>query len=392
MQIALPSVPKRETAPLNEHDTLDGKYAILQPLGRGSGGVVHEAEHLLLGKRVAVKHLDSGVAPPELTQEQFVHRLRDVIHLDHPNIAAITDLGTEDSRPYIVSDHLRGNGLAREIEGSGTAGISAAGDLILQVLSAVDYALDSGVLHGALHPGNVLVVYPRPGVPWVKVTDFGLCQATWRSTSERAGPATTSSYLAPEVLAGGRPSAPADVYSTGALLYALLHGEPPTASNRAAETGGTRVPKDLALAISGALSLDPEARPSALEFAQQLTQVTRLGLPVPRGLSIPPSIRWVESQETTSGSLRIYGRPPQSAPASTPQTGRPSKSPSYGSLTESLLRNPRFPQPARTSWSRRVRALKARWRHSPNTAAAWVFALVSVAAGIGFTLLASWLK
>lgn len=375
---------------MQERETLDGKYAILRSTGQGSSAVVYEAENLLLGRRVAIKHFRRGAMPPDVTAAEFVQKLRDVARLEHPNITGLQDMGLNDGRPYIVTDHLQGNELDREIEGSGAAGISAAGDLILQVLSALDCASEFAIHHGALHPGNVLVVYPRPGVPWVKVTDFGVTQALWRSSSQQQGPKTASPYLPPEVHAGGASSFAADVYSAAALLYALLHGEPPDSINHGAETGGTRVPKPLAKAIREALQTDPAKRPTAAQFGQTVASATQMGLPLTRGLSVPPSIRWVDGNNATPGSLRIYGQ----APSSTrdPIAMLESSAAGHAALTESLLRNPRFPKSRRKGVGRQLQGLTRKLKSNPHLTAAWAFALASLVAGLTFALLATWLR
>ncbi len=369
---------------MRERDILDAKYAVVQSLGSGGSGEVYEAENLLLGKRVAIKHLSAKVVGPEIAP-QFTARLREIAQLDHPNIATLFDVGSADGRPYIVGERLRGQPLSQEIEGSATGGMATACDLALQMLSALDYAHERGIVHGGLHPGNVIVVYPRPGVPWVKITDLGLYHALEAHSLPEEARAKHARYLAPEVLKGGPLSEAADVYGAAALLYALLHGEPPSEKNGAFEAGGAALPLDIADAIRGGLRSTPADRPSAAALAQRLSASAQIEIPMSRRLSAPPSIRWVDGP-VSQGSLRIYGRARPSSDPLPPSSRRDSV------VTESLLRNPVFPHAARSPRPGPLHSIRTKLEKNPNLGAIWLFALASVGAGIAFTLLANWLR
>ncbi|HVZ34057.1 MAG TPA: protein kinase, partial [Polyangiaceae bacterium] len=135
---------------MKERLILDEKYVIVRPLGSGPTGSLYEAENLILGKRVAIKWINPSLARRPGVAERVLAKAREAAGLDHPNIASLLDLGEYEGAPYIVTEPLGGHSLEREIDASSASEVSVACDLILQILSALDYAHANGVLHGAL--------------------------------------------------------------------------------------------------------------------------------------------------------------------------------------------------------------------------------------------------
>jgi serine/threonine protein kinase len=381
-------------------EVLDEKYAIVRRLGSGACAEVYEAENLLLGRRVALKVLRAGLAGDAARREAFLAQGRLAARLEHSHIAAVMDLGEAQGQAYVAVEMLAGESLQSEVRRSAPS-LPGICDLLLQVLSALDYAHEQGVHHGALHPKNVFVVYPRPGVPWVKVSDFGL-----RCPSKSdAGARAEHAYRAPEAHADTA-DASGDVYSAGALLFALLAGEPPA---RDADVVGqllavnARLPRALAEVVASALRTDPRQRlQSASEFAERLAPFAVEGSPRvsigPEALysGSLPSIRWMNGEPPVAGSSWGSARASLSLALSSDGSsiGPTCQSPlgvRDSCVTDSLLRNPRFPESG-SGPSRHWRLLKTRFRDRPNTGAAWVLALASVGAGIACALLAAWLQ
>lgn len=378
---------------MKERQILDGRYVIVRPLGSGPVGTLYEAENLLLGKRVAVKWINPAMARRPGVAERVTAKAKEAAGLDHPNIASVLDIGDIDGTPYIVTEPLSGRTLEREIDEGSATSVPVACDLVLQILSALDYAHANHVIHGALSPSNVLISHPRPGVPWVKVTDFGLFQALEDMHGDGPHPSPAGGYRAPEYGQGGEIDGRADVYSAAALLHALLHGVPPGAEVESS----SHVPSELRAILGAALRPNPRERTESAEaFAAALTPFAQEpSRPIEIRLSSPPAIRFVNS-------IRVS--PPLSLPAASlvsPVTlQRTSLGPECSSdvpfrhscVTESLLRNPRFPSDKATPWSRRWRNLRVKLASHPNVGAAWLFALASVGAGIACALLAAWLQ
>jgi serine/threonine protein kinase len=378
---------------VKERQVLDEKYVIIRPLGSGPTGSLYEAENLLLGKRVAVKMINPALARRPGVAERVMTKAREAASLDHPNIASVLDLGELEGAPYIVTEQLGGHSLEREIDHSSAASIPAACDLILQVLAALDYAHASGVVHGALHPNNVLIAYPRPGLPWVKVTDFGLFQALEDVHGDGPNPAPAGGYRAPEYAQNQDIDQRADVYSAAALLHALLHGVPPGIE---AESS-SRVPAELTQLLADALRPRPEDRiESAQALANRLAPFAQEPIRGPDvRLSSPPSIRWVNgSAPPPQSSVSSASGPPASLAWRASAAGEAAAEPIFAQsfVTESLLRNPRFPSDGASPWTKRWRSLRANFAAHPSVGAAWLFALASVGAGIACALLAAWLK
>ncbi len=376
---------------MKERQVLDGKYVVVRPLGSGPTGSLYEAENLLLGKRVAIKMINLELARRPGVAERVLSKAREAAGLDHPNIASLLDLGEVDGTPYLVTEQLGGHSLEREID-TASASVPAACDLILQVLAALDYAHANGVVHGALHPNNVLISYPRPGVPWVKVTDFGLFQALEDEHGDGPHRAPAGGYRAPEYASGANIDQRADVYSAAALLHALLHGVAPGSE---AETS-SRVPAELTRILADALRPNPRDRvESAQALANRLAPFAQeSGRPTELRLSLPPSIRWVNGPPSAAQPISLVSAAVGGTllRASIGPECSSEISFNHACVTESLLRNPRFPSDGGSPWHKRWRSFRANLASHPNVGAAWLFALASVGAGIACALLAAWMQ
>jgi serine/threonine protein kinase len=237
-----------------------GDYEILAEIARGGMGVVYRAQQVSLGRIVALKMILAGeLAAPEALA-RFRQEAQDAANLDHPHIVPIYEVGEHQGQHYFTMKLIEGGSLATRI---GTPGKPAtpqrtAASLIGTIARAVHHAHQRGVLHRDLKPGNILL--DADGQP--HVSDFGLAKrietAAAPSASARAAqPLTlvgavvgTPGYMSPEqARATAELTTAADVYSLGALLYALLTGRPPHEGKSPSET--------LVLALAG----EP-ARPS----------------------------------------------------------------------------------------------------------------------------------
>src|SRR5258706_9289553 len=95
--------------------TVDGKYAITRILGRGGMGAVYEAEHLAIGKHVAIKFIDREWAKDETVASRFAREARAASSIESEHIVAVFDAGTDAGRPYLVMELLRGEDLGRRL-------------------------------------------------------------------------------------------------------------------------------------------------------------------------------------------------------------------------------------------------------------------------------------
>ncbi|MEU6328875.1 protein kinase [Streptomyces sp. NPDC047049] len=209
---------------------LGGRYELGDRLGRGGTAEVHAAHDLRLGRGVAVKTLRSDrVGDPE-SLARFRSEARSAASLNHPSIVAVydTDEDMVDGTfvPYIVMERVDGATFADLLHDRHRLPPARALELTAGVLKALAHAHHSGIVHSDIKPANVMLTHDGA----VKVTDFGIARLVVVQGADLPPDTTvvgTPPYLSPEQARGEAVGAPADLYSTGCLLYELLTGRPP---------------------------------------------------------------------------------------------------------------------------------------------------------------------
>jgi hypothetical protein len=262
-------------------------YLLQQHLGSGGFGKVYRALQVSLDRPVAVKALHKARQRDPQAVEQFIEEARLLARLKHPGIVGVHGLGRYPGGGYfLVLDLITGEDLQQRMD-RGPLRIDDAVRMTIAVAEAIQHAHHHGVLHGDLKPSNVL----RDDDGEVTVTDFGL----GRLLPTGAGDTTiarfrggTLAYLAPEAAGDGNIGAATDVYGLGALLYALLTGQPPRKGECAEsivaqleagrppsrpETIRADIPRDLAALVMKCLAADAAARyATAAEVAAELSR------------------------------------------------------------------------------------------------------------------------
>jgi serine/threonine protein kinase len=220
------SLPPVSVAALPDKAPTVPGYELLGLLGEGGMGVVYQARHLQLQRRVALKVMRACHPPAAMARERFQIEARSAARLHHPNIVQVYEVGEFDGQPYAALEYVAGGSLAHHLAGRPLTARQAA-DLLETLARAVDVAHRHGILHRDLKPANVLLTLD--GQP--KIADFGLAklvdqQASLTPTDAVLG---TPSYMAPEQASGQfhQVGPAADVYALGATLYELLTGRPP---------------------------------------------------------------------------------------------------------------------------------------------------------------------
>ena len=187
-------------------------------------GAVYLAQHVSLGRQVALKLL-LGPVDPDL-RARFLREVEACSRLEHPNLVRVHDSGEAEGRLFLAMEFVRGYSLQELLERSGPLEPRQAVRGVLEAAAGVASAHAQGVLHRDLKPGNLLWDTDAGAV---RVVDFGL---TGRLAGGQSLTATgevlgTPGFLAPEQAAGSPTDARTDVYGLGATLFALLCGRPP---------------------------------------------------------------------------------------------------------------------------------------------------------------------
>jgi len=268
-------------------DTLfDGRYRIQRKLGAGGMADVYLAEDQELGRRVAIKILNSRHGNDDQFIERFRREAKNAAALNHPNIVSIYDRGEAEDTYYIAMEFLDGRTLKELIVGRGAAPVNVAIEYARQILSALRFAHRHGIVHRDIKPHNVLV--DREGR--VKVTDFGIARAGTSQMTETGSIVGTAQYLSPEQARGGEVDPRSDLYSLGVVLYELLTGKTPFDGETPVEIAMKHlsnapkppsklrpdIPPELDMVVLRALSKSPDDRyQSADEMEADLERVAR---------------------------------------------------------------------------------------------------------------------
>ncbi|MCS7011891.1 MAG: protein kinase [Anaerolineales bacterium] len=212
---------------------LNGRYEIVELLGKGGMAVVYRARDLMLERQVAIKVLREDYSRDPSFQERFRLEARAAANLSHPNIVTVHDFGLDQGRLFIVMELVLGADLKTILRKRGRFTPEEALPLMIQACAGIGYAHRAGLVHCDVKPQNFLVT---PDMR-LKVTDFGIARAlsTIRPDEQTDVVWGSPQYFSPEQAAGNAPSPASDVYSLGVVFYELLTGTLPFQAETAAE-------------------------------------------------------------------------------------------------------------------------------------------------------------
>ncbi|MFZ3469318.1 serine/threonine-protein kinase [Streptomyces sp. 4.24] len=205
-----------------------GRYRLLGPLGRGGMGMVWRARDETLGREVAVKEVRAPAGLDASEVERMYRRLEReawaAARVSHRGVVTVYDVATEDGRPWIVMEIVRGLSLAEVLEGDGPLTPQRAAHIGEQVLAALRSAHGAGVLHRDVKPANVLIANDGR----VVLGDFGIASLEGSSAITMTGEVVGSpEFLAPERALGREPGPESDLWSLGVTLYTAVEGVSP---------------------------------------------------------------------------------------------------------------------------------------------------------------------
>jgi serine/threonine-protein kinase len=220
-------------APAHEGDVLGGKYRVERVIGAGGMGVVVAAQHLQLGKRVAVKFLLPQACANAEAVERFLREARAAVSIESEHVARVIDVGTlETGAPYMVMEFLVGSDLSQVLRARGPLPIEEAVDYVLQACEAIAEAHAIGIVHRDLKPANLFLTQRKDGSALIKVLDFGISKAVGMEGSQPSMTATTAvmgspQYMSPEQIRSSKNiDGRTDIWSLGMIAYELLAGRP----------------------------------------------------------------------------------------------------------------------------------------------------------------------
>jgi len=212
-----------------------GPYEIREPVGAGGMGEVYRAFDRRLGRSVALKVLPTRFSEDPDRLRRFEREARAAGQINHPNILAIHDVGTEQGSPFVVSELLQGRTLREHVR-AGPLPTRRTLEYGLQIARGLAAAHAQGIIHRDLKPENLFVTEDHR----VKILDFGLArlthpepreatgedqQVTSGSLTESGAILGTVGYMAPEQARGESVDHRADIFSLGAVLYEMASGQ-----------------------------------------------------------------------------------------------------------------------------------------------------------------------
>ncbi|HEY6284441.1 MAG TPA: serine/threonine-protein kinase, partial [Ktedonobacteraceae bacterium] len=210
-----------------------GNYDVIRRIRVGGMGAVYEGrQRSAFGRRVAIKVILGSYATDREMRRRFAREARTIAELHHPHILPLIEFGDEQGILYLVMPFSEGGTLTGYLRHS-LPDFNDVATIFLQLLDAVEYAHDEGLIHRDIKSSNVLLEARRDGPPYVYLADFGLVRYSEQIDREHIGKPIpldqipgTPHYMAPEQTRGIVTTA-TDIYALGVLLYQMLVGELP---------------------------------------------------------------------------------------------------------------------------------------------------------------------
>lgn len=333
-----------------------GDYRIVALLGEGGMGRVYEAEHIALGRRVALKQLRGEHGSNREAVRRFFGEARAVNQIAHENIISITDFVEDDDVGcYYIMDLVDGEGLDRLLDREGVPSLERALSIAIQIAGALSAVHRAGIVHRDLKPDNILLSRRSDGSDFVTLLDFGVAKLNDDhvrvavGTTARGAILGTPEYMSTEQASGKPVDERSDVYSFGVILFELLTGGRPFYADNFAETVARHISEPVP---------DPNQWPTAPRaLPEELAELTMACLQKDPADRIG-SMREIElALRMTAESLR-FGREAE------------------GALAAALAAAPAVAHPARS------RRRPSRW---VNLGLAIIAAVVVVACAVGWS-------
>jgi eukaryotic-like serine/threonine-protein kinase len=218
-----------------------GPYQIEHLIASGGMGEVYRARDTRLDRAVALKVLGPSFTMDSDRMARFTREARTMALLNHPNIVAIYDMGSEAGTPYVVSEFLQGSTLRRRLR-DGALSVRSAITFALDIVGGLVAAHGAGVVHRDLKPENVFITRDHR----VKILDFGLAKCRSERVAAPSNDSAVSTqpgmllgtvgYMSPEQVRGDKTDHRSDIFSVGVVLHEMISGVAPFRGDSAIET------------------------------------------------------------------------------------------------------------------------------------------------------------
>jgi serine/threonine-protein kinase len=301
-----------------------GPYQFLDKLGSGGMGTVYLGKHVETGQLAAVKVLTASLAREPGFVERFNREIDAMRKLKNPHIVELFESGVDGENYYYAMEYVAGETLMSVMRREKRLPWERAVDFAAQICQALKAAHDAGIIHRDLKPSNLMVTSQGT----VKLTDFGVAQvfASSRLTAT-GGIIGTAEYMSPEQAQGKRAGKQSDLYSLGAVMYAMVTGRTPFSGKTAVEVIQKHkfglfdrprmyvpdLPTRVDDTICRLLEKEPEKRfPDAFVLLRHLDQVVRLEELAEAGETVAGDVDERSTSDTTIAVTdRVHGTPPQ---------------------------------------------------------------------------------
>jgi len=244
-----------------------GPYEVDVFLASGGMGDVYRARDTRLDRLVALKVLAPSVTTDTDRLARFAQEARTTALVNHPNIVAVYDVGSEEGMPFVVSELLRGETLRARMK-EGAVPVHAAIGYALEIARGLIAAHHLDVVHRDLKPENIFITEDER----VKILDFGLAKCRYETLGIPQDPTAstkpgmmlgTVGYMSPEQVRGAGADARSDIFSVGVILHEMISGVAPFHGDSAVET------------LHAILKDDPPVLPDRVGVSSELERVIR---------------------------------------------------------------------------------------------------------------------
>ncbi len=329
------------TAAPDAHTNLVGhvladRYRLRKLIGEGGMGSVYQAEHITIGRKLAVKVLSPEFCDSPEVVARFLQEARTASMLHHEHIVDITDFGyTKQGLAFLTMEYLEGEDLATLLQREGRQPWSRMRRIVLQVCRALHAAHEKGIVHRDMKPDNCFRIKRGGNSDFIKLLDFGIAkviadgqfggrQDKPKMATEAGTLLGTPEYMAPEIARDQGADARVDIYSLGILMYEMLTGsvpfkgqtfmatvamqmvdEPQPPSQRAPDAA---IPPSIEAVILRALHKDPNERYQTIQdLAEAIIEADKVVRATAQAL---PALRFDSGEHPSpTGEISLHGAP-----------------------------------------------------------------------------------